>query len=114
METRQLVIQEVNVVELIGDLDGSSAPIAQATVLPLVQPGGAMVLDMTRVAYMSSAGLRMLLSIHRTVLASGARIVLVGLSEDIRDTMSATGFLNFFVIEDTLEQGLHEIMKQEL
>jgi anti-anti-sigma regulatory factor len=32
--------------------------------------------------------------------------VLVGLSEEILDTMSATGFLSFFIVQDTVEAGL--------
>jgi anti-sigma B factor antagonist len=31
---------------------------------------------------------------------------LVGLSEDIKDTMSVTGFLKFFVTSDTLDSAL--------
>ena len=55
---------------------------------------------------MSSAGLRMLLSTYRQVTSKNGRIVLVGLSEEIQDTMSVTGFLKFFTICTTLESGL--------
>jgi len=65
-----------------------------------------VLIDMTRVDYMSSAGLRMMLSIHRQASGNKGQLVLVGLSEEIKDTMSATGFLNFFIIQDTLQAGL--------
>ena len=47
-------------------------------------------------AYMSSAGLRMLLVIYRTIVGQGGKVVLVGLSEELQDTMALTGFLDFF------------------
>ena len=96
----------ISVVEITGDVDGSSAPEAQAHILGKIAPGGTMILDMSGVPYMSSAGLRMLLSTYRTISGNNGRLILVGLSEDIRDTMEATGFLNFFVLQDTLDGAL--------
>jgi anti-sigma B factor antagonist len=61
---------------------------------------------MSGVEYMSSAGLRMMLSMHRQASTNKGQLVLVGLSEDIKDTMSATGFLGFFTVQDTVEAGL--------
>jgi anti-anti-sigma factor len=54
---------------------------------------------------MSSAGLRVLLLAHRRAQSSRARIVLAGLQPDVREVMSATGFLSFFDVLDTVEAG---------
>lgn len=94
------------IVSVQGELDGKSAPQAQQRIVPLVPDRGTIVLDMAQVAYMSSAGLRMMLLLYRHAQSQEAKIALVGLSEDIRDTMSATGFLSFFVVSDTVESGL--------
>jgi anti-sigma B factor antagonist len=74
--------------------------------LPLIRADCKLLVDMSAVDYMSSAGLRMLLSMHRQASSSKGQLVLVGLSEDIEDTMSATGFLNFFKTLDTVAAGL--------
>jgi len=58
---------------------------------------------------MSSAGLRMMLLIYRHATASNGKVALVGLSEQISDTMSATGFLTFFVVCSTIEQAREAI-----
>jgi anti-sigma B factor antagonist len=100
---------EVTIVELAGDIDANTAPSIQDRVLPLAQPNSKILLDMQQVPYMSSAGLRMLLSLYRQTTAKEGKLVLVGLSEDIRDTMSITGFLDFFITCETLELGLAEI-----
>jgi anti-sigma B factor antagonist len=106
MEINLKTVKQVTIVEIAGDIDGKSAPEAQAQILALVQPGGKILLDMSRVDYMSSAGLRMLLATYRQVTSQKAAIGLVGLSEDIQDTMSATGFLSFFTVYETVEAGL--------
>lgn len=67
-----------------------------------------MILDMSHVEYMSSAGLRMLLAVRRQMAANGY-IVLVGLSEAIKDTMTITGFLDFFTTCDTIEDGIQAL-----
>jgi anti-sigma B factor antagonist len=92
VEVIQSIVQDVNVVRLAGDLDGNTAPNVQAQIMPLAIPKVKMILDMSGVSYMSSAGLRMLLVMYRTIISQSGKVVLVGLSEDIQDTMSMTGF----------------------
>jgi len=106
VEVIRSMIQDVNVVKLVGDLDGSTAPNVQAEVMLLAVPNVKMILDMSEVSFMSSAGLRMLLVLYRTIISKNGKVILVGLSEDIRDTMSMTGFLDFFTYLQTLDDGL--------
>jgi anti-sigma B factor antagonist len=106
MEINIKTVDQVTVVEISGDIDGKTAPEAQVQILPLLQPGCKVMVDMSGVEYMSSAGLRIMLSMHRQTASNKGQLMLVGLSEEIQDTMSATGFLNFFTVHDTLEAGL--------
>ncbi len=106
MSIDTITVDDITVVVMSGDLDASTSPAAQQQLLALTKPGSRILLDMSEVPYMSSAGLRMLLSTYRQVAASGGRIVLVGVVEEIRDTMSVTGFLNFFTIYETVDEGL--------
>src|SRR5438874_11395779 len=109
MEINVKSIGQVTVVEIAGDIDSNTAPQAQERVLPLVQPGSKILLDMSGVEYMSSAGLRILLSMYRQISRGDGGIVLVGLGEEIKDTMSVTGFLNFFTTCDTVDEGLQAL-----
>jgi anti-sigma B factor antagonist len=106
------VHEEVTVVELDGDVDGKTAPEIQAEVLPLVAPKSKLLLDLTKVPYMSSAGLRTLLLLHRKFTEQDGQMVLVGVAPEIQDTMSITGFINFFSISDTIELGLEALKVQ--
>lgn len=109
MEIHVKPIGQVTVIEISGDIDSNTAPQAQERILPLVQPGSKVLLDMHGVEYMSSAGLRMLLSTYRQISRGNGGIVLVGLGEEIKDTMSVTGFLNFFTTCDTVDEGLQAL-----
>jgi anti-sigma B factor antagonist len=99
-------IDLATVVHLVGDIDGSSAPDAQAKILPLAEPGCKIAIDMGGVTYMSSAGLRLLLVIYRTIKGKGGEVVLIKLPDDLRDTMEMTGFLDFFQYFDSIDGGL--------
>ncbi len=99
-------IDDITVVAIEGALDAATAPIAQQQLLPLATAGCRILLDLTGVPYMSSAGLRMLLSTYRQLSGKDGRIVLVGVAEEIQDTMSVTGFINFFTLRATPEEGI--------
>jgi len=106
MEITSEQIQNVTVITLKGDIDGKTAGTIQQTVLPMIPEGGRMLLDMSTVPYMSSAGLRMLLLIYRQAQTRGSEVALVGLTEDIKDTMSATGFLSYFLTAADVKSGV--------
>lgn len=94
---------DVTVITFDGSLDSDTAVAVQADLERLVPDTGTAVLDLSSMDYMSSVGLRVLLLAHRRAQSSGARIVLAGLHPDVREVMSATGFLSFFDVVDTVE-----------
>jgi anti-sigma B factor antagonist len=109
MQVTHRIVDEHVIVSVNGDLDGRTAPVAQQQIVPLIPDGGRIVLDMSSVPYMSSAGLRMMLLLYRQATAKDARIALAGLSEEIRDTMDATGFLDFFVVSDDVDSAVERL-----
>ena len=96
---------KVTVITMAGEIDGKTAPLAQEQILPLCKEGSRVLLDMSQVSYMSSAGLRLMLMLYRQATSAQATLALIGLSDDLRDTMSATGFLSYFTIYDTVEDA---------
>jgi anti-sigma B factor antagonist len=94
-------------VELEGSIDGKTAPQIReefSTALPQVQK---LIIDMSRVDYLSSAGLRLLLSLYREITARKGKLVLVQVPPEIRTVMSHTGFLSFFTLADSQHEALH-------
>lgn len=89
-----------------GEIDGKSAPQVQTELLAALQNGNRLLIDMQEVSFLSSAGLRMLLLLYRQVATRKGKVVLVGVSEEIRDTMAMTGFINFFTLAANREAGI--------
>ena len=106
MDITRKTVGEITVMEIVGDIDGGTAPTVQGQITALESSIAKIILDMSGVGYMSSAGLRVLLVVYRTVVGQGRQVVLVGLSEELQDTMSMTGFMDFFAHYATLDEGL--------
>lgn len=96
----------VAIVSISGEIDSKTAPEAQEILLPIVEQYHTMIMDMNELTFMSSAGLRIMLLLYRHATAQNGKVVLVGLSEQIQDTMSATGFLSFFDLSDSIEDAM--------
>ena len=99
-------VETVTVIKLIGDIDAKTTPAIQEEILSVARSHDKVIFDMSQVAYMSSAGLRMLLLLYRTADFQNTNLIMSGLTEDIRDMMKITGFLNFFTTYDTLDLAL--------
>lgn len=89
-----------------GDLNANSTAKIQDQVLSETPPNSKVLLDMTNVKYMSSAGLRFLLLLSRQLGSQIGNIVLIGLREEVQDVMSMTGFLDFFVTAKDRAEGM--------
>lgn len=96
----------VTIIELNGDLNANSTAKIQDQVLSATPPNSKVLLDMTNVKYMSSAGLRFLLLLSRQLGGQVGNIVLTGLREEVEDVMSITGFLDFFVTAENRTEAL--------
>jgi anti-sigma B factor antagonist len=99
---------------LTGDLDSRSAPVAQEQILPSLPADERILLDLTGVPFVSSAGLRTMLLIYRQAQIMNSSVALVGLSEELHDVLTATGFLAFFVVADTLSEAVQLLHDSEL
>lgn len=69
-----------------------------------VQAGSGIALDLTQVPFMSSAGLRTLLTLHRMTKGLGLPLALVGIQSQIEDTMKVTGFYQYFTVHPSLAE----------
>lgn len=86
-------------VELSGRLDTNTAPGFQAEMEPLLGGVSKLTLDIEKLDYISSAGLRVLLFLQQELEGRGKPLVLCHVSDIIRDVFDVTGFLDFLVIE---------------
>jgi len=106
MELQSKETNGVSVVEVKGEIDASTAPDLLKGIEPVIKPSCRILLNLKEVTFMSSAGLRTMVILYRQVSGNQGKIGLTGLSEDVEDTMAATGFLKFFTVFETPEAAI--------
>ncbi len=78
---------------LEGRVDGQTAPRVEAWARTLLEESGrCLALDLSKVNYVSSAGLRVFLGLFRDCQAPGGDFALVAPTEAVREVLEITGF----------------------
>ena len=82
-----------------GRLDTPAAVAAQQEIKPLLENADKEItLDCTNLEYISSSGLRLLLTIRKETAAKGGKVIVAHISDDIKKVFMMTGFYNLFEI----------------
>jgi anti-sigma B factor antagonist len=96
----------VIIIRLIGDINSDTAPILESELLSQARKHHRIILDISGVINVSSIGFRKILMLYRNVRVHNGQVLLAGMSEDLRRVMWASGFLNYFIVAETVEMGL--------
>ena len=87
-------------VTLEGELDTAAAAEVEKKLQPLYNTDGLdVVIDCSGREYIASSGLRILISILKGAKASGSKVVLKNMNDDIKSVFKLTGFINIFEVE---------------
>jgi anti-sigma B factor antagonist len=98
MNLSSSVNQGWQIIHVIGQIDSKTVSLLREYIETELHDGMPVVLDLSAVPFMSSAGLRTLLTLHRRTQDMGVSLALVGIVSDICDTMKVTGFYDYFTI----------------
>ena len=82
----------------VGRIDTLTAPEFEKKLLEILDGVSELVLDMAKVDYVSSAGLRVILKVQKLMLRQG-RIKLVSVNESVMEVFEITGFSDILNIE---------------
>ena len=85
-------------IALEGRLDTMTAPELEAELSRSLSGAEALVLDFSKLDYISSAGLRVLLSAHKAMSTKGGMKV-INVNEIVREVFDVTGFADILTIE---------------
>ena len=95
------------IVEIEGRLDTTNYAAFEAEVLALLNNGsGVFVFDCAALRYVSSAGLRAMLSLRKRSQAAGIRMRLCQLQPAVYQVFEISGFAGIFELFPTLEEAL--------
>lgn len=88
------------VVTLEGELDTAHAIEVEQAMQPLHEISGKEItLDCTKLEYIASSGLRILLGLLKSAKAKGNKVVMKNLNDEIKEVFKMTGFIDLFDIE---------------
>ena len=85
-------------IALEGRLDTTTAPELEAELNKEMQTIDSLTLDFSNLAYISSAGLRVLLSAHKAMVGKGG-MKITHVNEIVQEVFDVTGFSDILVIE---------------
>ena len=106
MNLHRSAVRDVTVITLDGHLDSGSAPDVQAGLEKLVAEQPRVLLNLGSLSYLSSAGLRVLLLVGRQARSTGGRLAMADAQPEVAEVLSATGFISFFMITDSVADGV--------
>lgn len=110
MEFAQEQAGAVLTVTLVGRLDSSTAQSAEDNFTRALGQGVTrLAIDLSKVDYISSAGLRILLVVAKKLQQSKGRMVLFGLVPNVREVFSISGFDKIFAIQPDAAAALRAL-----
>ena len=99
--------QGVAVIALKGRLDSANAGELEKGLADLfTQPGQKAVVDMEKLDYISSAGLRVVLMLAKRARQTGGRLLLSCMAPSVREVFEISGFLKIIEFASTTDAAV--------
>lgn len=87
-------------VKVVGRLDTNTAPDLESSVLPDLKSCKKLILELSELDYISSAGLRVVLTFYKSLSADGKTMVVKHVNDEVMEVFDMTGFSSFLVFEE--------------
>jgi anti-sigma B factor antagonist len=95
------------IVTVEGRMDTVSAPDFEGKIQERIAEGAKrLVVDLSRLEYISSAGLRCILVAGKSATGTGGRLCCCGLQGVVKKVFDVSGFTTLFPVYDSLEDAL--------
>jgi anti-anti-sigma factor len=107
--TRPLLsaLPEPEIMEVVGYLDSSTALQVEEDVMLCIQSGAReMILDCTRLSYITGAGMRAILTMMRAMKAVDGRLAICGMQPQVRAMLQACGYDRIIPVCGNLEEAV--------
>jgi anti-sigma B factor antagonist len=110
LEVKTNELNDVVVVELLGNLDTNTAPKAEAEINTWLEKGAKkMVINLEQTNYVSSAGLRIFLATAKKITASGGVVKLCNTNDVVQEILDISGFSTILDVKKNEEEALASI-----
>ncbi len=107
MELNEQKTSQCVILGITGRLDTTNYNVLEKKLLELIDDHNEKILvECSKMDYVSSSGLRILLMALKKITMVKGKFVLCGLQENIREIFEISGFTNIFEIYGTREEAL--------
>lgn len=104
MQMKEEKIKDIYIIKLSGRLDSNTSPAFEEKIMQEIEAGALFVIvDFEKLEYLSSAGLRVLLKVAKTLKPLSGKIVLCAMADYVREVFEISGFDTFLPIVGDLE-----------
>lgn len=100
MEINEVSQDGTIMLSISGEIDGTNVDEFENLVSDAADRTSSLVLDLGNLEYVSSAGLRVFLTLQKKVKHRGDSLVIKNVNEEVRDIFSVTGFVKLLNIEE--------------
>lgn len=100
MDISKHKVDDLLKVTVVGRLDTNTAPELEKSILEDLDTVTKLELDFKDLDYISSAGLRVVLMLHKTLAAKKGTLKILHPKDEVMDVFDMTGFSSFLNIEE--------------
>jgi len=105
--SKSIIENEITILEIEGEIDAhTTKTLAKALNDLFAQGHNRLVLDISKITFISSAGLRTILYAHREAVQLGGEVRLFGLNAQVCRTFETAGFYDLLHISDRLKDSI--------
>jgi len=99
------------VVAPVGRIDSTTSPALDAHLVGLAKAGEhRVVIDFSGVDYISSAGLRVMLTLAKRTKEARGKVALAALGDSVKQVFALAGFLPLFAVEATAAEATARVL----
>lgn len=103
-------VGEIAVVTVLSRVDANSAKEVEKGMSELLNGGAKKIIcDFSGNEYISSAGLRVFLSVLKTMKKTNGSIVLCSLRPHVREVFDMAGFTPLFTMSDSVDEAIKQL-----
>ena len=112
MQISEQIKEGALILSLQGRLDTNTSELFEERMMAIIDAGNnRLVVDLTDLDYVSSAGLRVLLMGAKRLKNEKGRLALCGLRDHIREVFEVSGFLEILTVVDDEDAALAAVVE---
>ncbi len=104
-------LDDALIIALEGRIDSTSAPHADAEIMRHMEGPMRVILDLDKVDYVSSAGLRIVLLVAKRLGQQKGVLLICGLQPNVHEVFTVSGFMKILSVETDRETALARLRR---